>query len=210
MDEFNFRLSINIGATIPFKVVSNSGYHLHSGEEHIDVVLSLHFPSYWPTCADRWRKNKRFLDKLCFKKILHHGVSFVCKVPDPTLFDRRNLFRSSFSFAESIIKDHVSTEQKEAYRLLKIVREIELKDYIFLGTLLIKDELAKSLTSYHLKSIFQNLSIKTVVSEALEDGGCYIWNSWSFAYKSSPSDTILSIIWSCSVLWIWISALISN
>ena len=46
MDEFNFRLSMNIGATIQFKVVSNSGYHLHSGEEHIDVALSLHFPSY--------------------------------------------------------------------------------------------------------------------------------------------------------------------
>ena len=51
--------------------------------------------------------------------------------------------------------------------------------YIYLNTCTIletifKKQLAKSLTSYHLKSIFQNLSIKTVVSEALEDGGCYI------------------------------------
>ena len=158
MNEFNFRISMNIGAAIPFNIVSNNRYS--GGEEHIDLVLSFHCPSYWPACAARWRKNERFLNKISFKQILDHGVSFVCKVPDPTLFDRRNLFRLSFSFAESIIINHVSAEQKEAYRMLKIVRETELKEYILLETLPIGEELTKSFTSYHLKSIFLNLSIR--------------------------------------------------
>ena len=53
----------------------------------------------------------------------------------------------------------MSTEQKEAYRILKIIRITELTDYLLLGTLHIGEQLNKMLTSYHLKSIFLTLSV---------------------------------------------------
>ena len=53
----------------------------------------------------------------------------------------------------------MSTEQKEAYRILKIIRITELTDYLFLGTLHIGKELSEVLISYHLKSIFLTLSV---------------------------------------------------
>ena len=61
--------------------------------------------------------------------------------------------------AKSQIIDHLLKEQKEAYKMLKIVRETELKDYILQGTLHIGDQLTKRLTSCHLKLIFLTLSI---------------------------------------------------
>ena len=158
VDESDFRTSLGIGAALPFEVVTNGSSHC--GREHIDVVLSLHCPSYWPPCAAGWRKNISVLDDTCFKQVLDHGVSFVCKIPDPKINESRSiLFRLSFSFAESIIMDYLSTEQKEAYRMLKITRITELTDYLFLGTLHIGEQLSKILTSYHLKSIFLTLSI---------------------------------------------------
>ena len=157
--ESNFRTSTGIGAALPLQVVYDGTSYV--GREHINVVLSLRSPSYWPTCAAGWKKNKSVLDKTCFKQILDHGVSFVCKVPDPALFESSsNLFRLSFSFAESKIIEHVSIEQKEAYKMLKIVRKTELEEYIFLGILHIGNQLTKRLTSYHLKSIFLAHSIE--------------------------------------------------
>ena len=158
VDESNFRTSLDIGAALPFEVVTNGSSRC--GREHIDVVLSLHSPSYWPTCAAGWRKNKSVLDETCFKQVLDHGVSFVCKIPDPEIHESRSiLFRLSFTFAESIIMDYLSTEQKEAYRILKIIRITELTDYLLLGTLHIGEQLNKMFTSYHLKSIFLTLSV---------------------------------------------------
>ena len=82
-DESDFRISLGIGAALLFKVVTNG---LSScGREHIDVVLSFHPPSYWPTCLAGWRKNKSVLVKTCFKKVLDHVVSFVYKIQDPKI-----------------------------------------------------------------------------------------------------------------------------
>ena len=85
INESNFRTLADIGVALPLQVVTD-GY-ARQIREHIDLVLSLHSPSYWPTCAAGWIRDKSLLDETCFQQILDHGVSFVCKVPDPKLFE---------------------------------------------------------------------------------------------------------------------------
>ena len=157
----NFRRITGIGAAIPFFVTFPTGSNLNSSRETIDVVLSLHCQGYWPECADAWKKRyKKILKKECYDAIIEYGVSMVCKSPveDTFLFENTPLmFRISFSFAESKLMQYVTEEQKEAYRYLKILRETSLTEYIFFNVD-IGDQLKKRFTSYHLKTIFFNVS----------------------------------------------------
>ena len=164
ISELNFRKHTDIGAAIPVSIHSNNSnikFTFNYNRETIDIVLSLHYHGYWPKCADGWKRYKKVLKTECYEAILEHGVSMVCKVPvkDTRIFDSRTeMFRLSFSFAESKLFEYVTPEQKEAYKILKILRdkhfpkrsrELDIHD----------KHLRAKLTSYHLKSVFLTLAI---------------------------------------------------
>ena len=150
----SLRQNTTIGASLPCEIV----YGLKTTdaqEDHIDVVLSLRVERFWPKCAIGWRdKYKDILDEELFKQIIEEGVSVMCKTPDVSYENtRRTYFRLSFSMAESAIFESISDEQKESYKLLKIIRELDLTEVILMDTLEIGSQLKKCLPSYLLKTV---------------------------------------------------------
>ena len=123
----NFRFT-GIGAALTFQILSTD---LRIDiKEHIDVVLAFSCNGYWPDCAKGWKK-KNSISKKCFNKVMMHGISAIPKEPDKSLHGPLpTLFRLSFSFAESQIICYLSSEQKEAYRILKVMHEIEFTDLL--------------------------------------------------------------------------------
>ena len=153
--EKNFRKITSVGAALPFRVENDSIIT----DETVDVVLSFHCHGDWPECADIWkRKYKDILKKECFDAVIEGGVSMVCKVPvaDIGASEITDVFRLSFSAAEAILFDFATPEQREAYKMLKILR-MNIKKYT-LKNLDIGDELMERFTSYHLKSVFFRLT----------------------------------------------------
>lgn len=165
VNERNFRRITSIGAAIPFDVLIPAEYDVGKFSnpcETIDVVLSFHCHGYWPKLADHWKlRYEKTLKEECFDSITEYGASMVCKVPveDTTLFENTPvMFRLSFSFAESKLFEFVTPEQKEAYKLLKHLRETNLTNYMLMDVLLIGDLLKKRFMSYHMKSVFFTLT----------------------------------------------------
>ena len=151
--ESSLRHTTSIGASLPCMILYEQTGNPH--EDHIDVVLSLRLEAFWPKCAMGWReKYKDIVDENLFKHIIEEGVSVVCKTPglsdDNT---RKTYFRLSFSLAESAIFGSISEEQKEAYKLLKIIRELALNEVILLEILYIAPELKQCFPSYLLKTV---------------------------------------------------------
>ena len=84
----------------------------------------------------------------------------VCKVPvkEVPIFDRRTeMFRLSFSFAESKLFEFVTPEQKEAYKILKVLRDENFPKPTKFSFL--EKDLRDRFTSYHLKSVLLTLTI---------------------------------------------------
>ena len=162
--ELNFRETTNIGAAIPVAIMSNNSefeYDFPNSDENIDIVLSLHCHGHWPKCAESWRRYKEVLKRECYDAILEHGVSIVCKVPvkDNLISNSTaDMFRLSFSFAESKLLELVTPEQKEAYKILKILREKHFPKRPG-GLNIHEKDLRQRFTSYHLKSVFLTLTI---------------------------------------------------
>ena len=85
----------------------------------------------------------------------------VCKVPvkETRIFDRgTDMFRLSFSFAETKLFEFVTPEQKEAYKILKVLRDEHLPKPTKFSFL--EKDLRDRFTTYHLKSLFLTLTIK--------------------------------------------------
>ena len=165
VSDLNFRKYTDIGATLPVSIFSknydNFSFNLNYKNETIDIVLSLHCHGHWPKCADGWKRYKKVLKSECYDAILEHGVSVVCKVPvkDTQLLDSSaEMFRLSFSFAESKLLEFVTPEQKEAYKVLKLLRDKHLPVRPRAASISEKD-LRQRFTSYHLKSVFLTLTI---------------------------------------------------
>ena len=150
----SLRNTTNIGASLPCEILYQ-GNAKNGHEDHIDIVLSLLLKGYWPKCADGWReKYKEILDETLFKQIIEEGVSVVCKTPSISNdHTRRTYFRFSFSMAESAIFGSISEEQKKAYKLLKIIRELAFNKVILLEILDITTELKQCFPSYLLKTV---------------------------------------------------------
>ena len=84
----------------------------------------------------------------------------VCNAPvkETQIFDcRTDMFRLSFSFAESKLFEFVTPEQKEAYKILKVLRDEHLPKSAKWSFL--EKDLRDRFTSYHLKSVFFTLTI---------------------------------------------------
>lgn len=151
-----------VGAAMDFNVHEEEEV-LSDLRDLIDVVLSFRLPATWPECALGWKKYENKIEKKCFQDILDHGVSFVCKGPDPNLFpdfEYQKLFRFSFSFAESHLIAYMDDEKKEAFKLLKLLRVVELTnlkriDMGFVNPAIegTKYILGKALPSYCLKTV---------------------------------------------------------
>ena len=122
VSDLNFRKLTNTGAAIPVEFSTNNHdflFTFNSREETIDIVLSLRCHGYWPKCAEGWKRYKEALKRECYEAILEHGVSMVCKAPvkETQIFDcRTDMFRLSFSFAESKLFEFVTPEQKEVLK----------------------------------------------------------------------------------------------
>ena len=98
---------------------------------------------------------------------MEQGVCIVCKTPDPRLMeDYWGYFRISFSTVESALLGSITSEQKEAYKILKIIRETEIPDFILMGIVHIGDHLKKLFTSYHLKTVCLSLMFDSRNREA--------------------------------------------
>ena len=67
------------------------------------------------------------------------------------------MFRLSFSFAESKLFEFVTPEQKEAYKILKVLRDEHLPKSAKCSFL--EKDLRDRFTSYHLKSVLLTLTI---------------------------------------------------
>ena len=164
VSELNFRKHTDIGAAIPVAIHSNNRnirFNFNYNNETIDIVLSLHCHGYWPKCADGWKRYKKVLKRECYDAILEHGVSMVCKVPvkDTRIFDRRTeMFRLSFSFAETKLFEFATPKQKEAYKILKVLRDKHFPKKSR-GLNIHEKDLRDRFTSYHLKSVFLTLTI---------------------------------------------------
>ena len=163
VSDLNFRKLTNTGAAIPVEFSTNNHdflFTFNSREETIDIVLSLRCHGYWPKCAEGWKRYKETLKRECYEAILEHGVSMVCKAPvkETQIFDcRTDMFRLSFSFAESKLFEFVTPEQKEAYKILKVLRDEHLPKSAKCSFL--EKDLRDRFTSYHLKSVFFTLTI---------------------------------------------------
>ena len=164
VNELNFRTLSNIGAAMPVHVRSNNNeikFGSKGAHETIDIVLSLHCHGYWPQCADGWKRYKEVLNRECYDAILEHGVSLVCKVPvkDTRIFnDKADVFRLSFSFAESKLLEFVTPEQRDAFKILKALRDEHFPERPRSFNIHEKC-LRDRFSSYHLKSIFLTLTI---------------------------------------------------
>ena len=163
VSDLNFRKLTNTGAAIPVEFSTNNHdflFTFNSREETIDIVLSLRCHGYWPKCAEGWKRYKETLKRECYEAILEHGVSMVCKAPvkETQIFDcRTDMFRLSFSFVESKLFEFVTPEQKEAYKILKALRDEHLPKSAKCSFL--EKDLRDRFTSYHLKSVFFTLTI---------------------------------------------------
>ena len=163
VSDLNFRKLTNTGAAIPVEFSTNNHdflFTFNSREETIDIVLSIRCHGYWPKCAEGWKRYKEALKRECYEAILEHGVSMVCKAPvkETQIFDcRTDMFRLSFSFAESKLFEFVTPEQKEAYKILKVLRDEHLPKSAKCSFL--EKDLRDRFTSYHLKSVFFTLTI---------------------------------------------------
>ena len=165
VNDLNFRKFTNIGASLPLIICTNSSnydssFYLNYKNENIDIVLSLRCHAHWPKCAEGWKRYKNVLERECYDPIIEHGVSMVCKVPvkDPKLLENvAGMFRLSFSFAESKLFEFITPEQKEAYKILKILRDRHLPEMRRMN--IHEKNLRDRFTSYHLKSVFLTLTI---------------------------------------------------
>ena len=165
VSHLNFRKLTDIGAAIPVSILSKNSDNFSSNFNYknktIDIVLSLHCHGHWPKCADGWKRYKKVLKSECYDAILEHGVSMICKMPvkDTQLLDSSaEMFRLSFSFAESKLFEFVTPEQKEAYKILKLLRDKHLPVRPR-GANIDEKDLRRRFTSYHLKSVFLTLTV---------------------------------------------------
>ena len=158
------RLTVNnlryhgIGAAVEFYVESPE-IQYNTNYESLDVVLSFHFKNgYWPANSKGLERYKENIDEECFKCIIDHGVAVVCKAPDrPLVYESTDtLFRLSFSFVEAKLFDYATSKQREAYKMLKMIKKVEIDNLNsqYSPEVSLSDLLNKRLVSYHLKTIF--------------------------------------------------------
>ena len=104
-----------------------------------DVVLAI-FCEGWPSCAREWITRERFWpDKCCVDNIVQNGFHIVPKSsPDGD-------FRLSFSCAETLLIQNLSTLQHKVMRAFKGVVKFHQKSW--------SQNLNEIVSSYHLKTI---------------------------------------------------------